>query len=163
QARHRPKTRISFQEVRMATTPARMLAGCTTDRFLRRAAEMLEPGIAPDTEWPEVRADRPREPMSPPWVFAPRRARAGWGRAGAGRLGAGGGGFRTITTSSMSGSSSVPTMRSVERNLIESLLIGSMTWVDDVARPSPEAPHALTIQASPERVHCPWPKSPSES
>jgi len=82
---------------------------------------------------------------------------------GAGRSELGEGGFRTITVSSMSGSSSVPTTRSVDRNFSESLLIGSMTSVDDVVRPSPVTPLALMIQALSERVHSPWPKSPSES
>jgi len=46
---------------------------------------------------------------------------------GGGRSESGEGGLRTITTASMSGRSSAPTMRSVDCNLSESLLIGSMT------------------------------------
>src|SRR5262249_13070451 len=74
---------------------------------------------------------------------------------GAGRTEPGAGGLRTITSSSMSERSSLPTTRFVDRSVSESLLTGSMASVEDVVRPSPVIPFSLMIQVLPERVHCP--------
>src|SRR5262249_23134035 len=111
-------TRTSFQELRMTMTPAMVLAAWTTDRVPPRFAAGPVSMVQSPTN---VALTQGR------LLFGAELSAAGLRSAGVvGRPELGEGGFRTITVSSMSGRSSVPTIRSVAFSLSESLLISSM-------------------------------------
>jgi hypothetical protein len=60
---------------------------------------------------------------------------------------AGAGGLRTMITSTMSGATTPPMIRSIELTLTESLLIMVWICVADVGRPSRKTPWALTTHS----------------